>query len=539
MAVREMALATIVWAKEASTNVFVKMGKGLLKIAFVQRNAKRIGVGLLIWVVACMVGYLALRKAVEGLEHRLYEVGLSQTRTLAKKTRSSLLENDVLSLNRAIGEVSAGDELIFAAILDHQNRIVAHTHSELVDQIISPLEYVKQLGNVDGVSIEEGVSADEQKTVGFSKDVMFSGVRIGKAYLTLSGSSLHASAKKYGTLYVIGVVSCLLVLLAILVALDRLSAAKALKTEKDFQELAKIGPYTLEKKLAVGGMAELFVATYERQDGFRKTVAVKRVLPQFAEDPEFVAMFIREARLAALLGHPNVVQVMDFGNIGNAYFLAMEYVRGKNLAEIMAALKKSLSIDQAVFIVSGVAMGLEYSHSKKDEKSGKPLAIVHRDISPQNILVSFQGEVKISDYGISKAASETPLTQAGVVKGKLCYMSPEQALGQTVDHQTDIYALGIVFYEILSGGRLYQVTGELQALKTIPGMEVRPIKELNPDVPDELNQIVMKCLEKDKASRYQNAQELVDDLIDFRSSASITYDSITLSKFMKRHFRED
>ncbi|MBW2194824.1 MAG: serine/threonine protein kinase [Deltaproteobacteria bacterium] len=514
MAVREMALATIVWAKEASTNVFVKMGKGLLKIAFVQRNAKRIGVGLLIWVVACMVGYLALRKAVEGLEHRLYEVGLSQTRTLAKKTRSSLLENDVLSLNRAIGEVSAGDELIFAAILDHQNRIVAHTHSELVDQIISPLEHVKQLGNVDGVSI-------------------------GKAYLTLSGSSLHASAKKYGTLYVIGVVSCLLVLLAILVALDRLSAAKALKTEKDFQELAKIGPYTLEKKLAVGGMAELFVATYERQDGFRKTVAVKRVLPQFAEDPEFVAMFIREARLAALLGHPNVVQVMDFGNIGNAYFLAMEYVRGKNLAEIMAALKKSLSIDQAVFIVSGVAMGLEYSHSKKDEKSGKPLAIVHRDISPQNILVSFQGEVKISDYGISKAASETPLTQAGVVKGKLCYMSPEQALGQTVDHQTDIYALGIVFYEILSGGRLYQVTGELQALKTIPGMEVRPIKELNPDVPDELNQIVMKCLEKDKASRYQNAQELVDDLIDFRSSASITYDSITLSKFMKRHFRED
>jgi hypothetical protein len=535
-----MAVTTIVWAKEMSTNVFVKMGKGLFKIAFVQRNAKRIGVGLLIWAVACLVGYLALRKAVEGLENRLYEVGLSQTQTLATKTGSALLGNDALSLNRAIGEVSAGDELIFAAILDHQNKIVAHTHSEFVDQIISPLEHVKQLGNVDGVSVEEGVSANEQKTIGFSTDVTFSGVRIGKAYLTLSGARLHASATKYRTLYAFGVVSCLLVLLAILVALDRLSAAKALKPpEKNLQGLAKMGPYTLEKMLAIGGMAELFVATYERRDGFRKTVAVKRVLPQFADNPEFVAMFIREARLAALLGHPNVVQVMDFGKIENTYFIAMEYVRGKNLAEIMAALEKSLPIDQAVFIVSGVAMGLQYSHSKKDEKSGKPLAIVHRDISPQNILISFQGEVKISDYGISKATSEITLTRAGVVKGKLCYLSPEQALGQPVDHQVDIYALGVVFYEILSGERLYKFRGELEAVRTIPEMKVPPIKESNPDVPDELNRIVMKCLEKDKASRYQNAQELVSDLIAFRNSANITYDSTMLSEFMKRHFRED
>jgi len=398
---------------------------------------------------------------------------------------------------------------------------------------------VKQLGNVDGVSIEEGVSANEQKTIGFSKDVTFSGVRIGKAYLMFSKSRLHASATKYGTLYVLGVVSCLLVLLAILVALDRLSAAKALKAEKNLQGLSKIGPYTLEKKLAIGGMAELFVASYDRQDGFQKTVAVKRVLPQFAGNPEFVAMFIREARLAALLGHPNVVQVMDFGKIENTYFLAMEYVRGKNLAEIMAALEKSLSIDQAVFIVSRVAMGLQYSHSKKDEKSGKPLAIVHRDISPQNILVSFLGEVKISDYGISKAISETTLTRAGVIKGKLCYMSPEQILGEPIDLQTDIYSLGVVFYEMLSGERLYQVTGELEAAKTIPEMKVQPIKELNPDVPDELNRIVMKCLEKDKASRYQNGQELVDDLIAFRDSASMPYDSTVLSEFMKRHFRED
>jgi serine/threonine protein kinase len=317
-------------------------------------------------------------------------------------------------------------------------------------------------------------------------------------------------------------------------ALERLSSAKALKADTS----VKMGPYTLENRLATGGMAELFVASYERQDGFRRTVAVKRVLPHLADKQEFIKMFIREARLAALLRHPNVVQVSDFGKFANTYFLAMEYIRGKNLAEFTAAVKK-LPIDQAIFIVTSVAMGLQYSHSKKDDKSGEPLAIVHRDISPQNILVSFEGEVKISDYGISKAASEITLTQDGVVKGKLSYLAPEQALGETVDHQADIYALGIVFYEILSGKKMHRFTNAMEALRQISEKKIRPIGELRSDIPDELNRIVMKCLEKDKASRYQNAQELLDDLMAFRNSRNLTYDSTMLSKFMKRHFRQE
>ena len=159
------------------------------------------------------------------------------------------------------------------------------------------------------------------------------------------------------------------------------------------------------------------------------------------------------------------------------------------------------------------------------------MAIVHRDISPQNILVSYEGEVKISDYGISKAASEITLTQAGVVKGKLSYLAPEQALGEPVDHQADIYALGIVFYEILSGKKMHRFTNAMEALRQISEKKIRPIGELRSGIPDELNRIVMKCLEKDKASRYQNAQELLNDLVAFRNSLNMNYDSTMLSGF--------
>jgi len=501
---------------------------------YAQRNAKKIGVGLLIWVVACLVGYLTLRTVVQGLEDRLYDAGLSQTKSFVKKIASPLLDNDTLAMNKIIGQISAGEEFVFALVLNHENRIVGHTDPELADQVFFPLDQAKLLDNVDGVSIEKYLSANGQKNIAFSKDVTFSGVKIGKAYVVLSGTDLHTTAKNYRRLYALGVVLCLLVLSAVLLALDRIASAKVLKAGA----LVKMGPYILKKRLATGGMAELFVASYERRDGFRKTVALKRVLPQLADKPEFINMFIREARLAALLRHPNVVQVIDFGKFKNTYFLAMEYIRGRNLDEFAAAVKR-LPIDQAIFIVSGVAMGLQYSHSKKDDKSGEPMAIVHRDISPQNILVSFDGEVKISDYGISKATSEITLTQAGVVKGKLSYLSPEQALGEPVDHQTDIYALGIVFYEILSGEKMHGFTNGIEALRCIAEKKIRPISELRSDIPDELNRIVMKCLEKDKTSRYQNAQELLDDLVAFRNSLNMNYDSTMLSEFMKRHFREE
>jgi len=537
MTVRQTASTTMLWVKEFSTNIFLKFGRGLFKINFLQRNKKRINLCLLIWVVGCLAGYGMFQSTVKGLKDDFYQVGLERTGNLVAQIGPSLLENDVLSLNMAIGELESSAGLIFSAIVDHQDKIVAHTDSRLVNRTLPPLERQSHEATIKGVSVEEGFSVKNEKTVRFSSHVVYSGVKIGKVYLALSAADLYDSVSRYRTVFVFGVVFGLVLLSAILVTMDRLSVARALKAEKALEGMTRMGPYLLEKKVAQGGMAELFVAGYERQDGFRRTVAVKRVLPHLAANSDFVNMFIREARLAALLQHPNVVQVIDFGKIKNVYFIAMEYVRGKNLGEIMANLKEGMTVDQAVFIASQVAMGLEYSHSKKDDKSGEALNIVHRDISPQNILISFQGEVKISDFGISKTSSEPSLTHSGVIKGKLAYLSPEQALGQTVDHQADLYALGIVFYEILSGKRLYKFTSDIEAIRSIPEREIPPIKECRQDIPDELNHIVMKCLEKDKRLRYQSAGELLQDLTALRQSLSKRYDRVNFSDFMRKHFQ--
>jgi serine/threonine protein kinase len=283
-------------------------------------------------------------------------------------------------------------------------------------------------------------------------------------------------------------------------------------------------------------MAEMFLADYIREDGFRRKVAVKKVLPHLAENQDFIKMFIREARLAALLQHPNIVQIIDFGKIQNAYLIAMEYIPGKNLGEIMAKLKEGLPVDLSIFLIMKICMGLNYSHMKTDERTGKFLHIVHRDISPQNMLISFLGEVKIADFGISKARSEPSLTQAGVIKGKLSYLSPEQVMGQEVDHQADIYALGLVFYEILSYKKVYRFDTHIDAIRSIPKREIPPLISLRPEIPDVLNRIVMKCLEKDKKLRYQTVQEIHDDLMMLRNKLNITYDASNLADFMRENF---
>jgi serine/threonine protein kinase len=266
-------------------------------------------------------------------------------------------------------------------------------------------------------------------------------------------------------------------------------------------------------------------------------VAIKRILPHLAGNPDFIKMFTREARLAALLQHPNIVQIFDYGSIEKVYFIAMEYIDGKNLGEILAALKQGLPIDLAVFIISRICKGLDYSHTKRDESTGEPFHIVHRDISPQNLLISYQGEVKISDFGISKARSEPSLTQAGVVKGKMAYMSPEQALGKPIDHRADIYALGLVFYETLTGKRVYAFSSDIDAIRAIPKLDIEPVSNLVPGVDEALNRIVMKCLEKQKENRYQSASAVNADLLKFKKEQKLTFDASDLADFMKKKFK--
>jgi hypothetical protein len=536
--VREIASITMLWVKEFPTNIFKKTTSKLLEIEFVRRNRNSIVICLIIWLIASVTGYLILKSNVKRLNNDFYQYGLSVTQKLAAEIGPSLLEKNMLYLNVAIGEIEGSNNLIFISILNHENKLVAHTDSDMINRTSIPIKDGRYIDSIKGVSIEAKSLPDNEKIISFSKIVTFSGINIGKVNLVFSSTHLYRSISKYKALFVYAMVFSVLLFSAIIAAIDRISKTKALKIQKEFEGMTRIGPYILQKKIAQGGMAELFLADYVRNDGFRRIVAVKKILPHLIENSEFIKMFIREARLAALLQHPNIVQINDFGKFQNIYFIAMEYVRGKNLAEITAVEKKGLPVDQSVFLISQISRGLQYSHSKLDDKTGKPLNIVHRDISPQNILVSFQGEVKISDFGISKARSEPSLTLAGVIKGKLSYMSPEQALGQSVDHRADIYALGIVFYEILSGKRLYQFGSEIEAIRFIPEKEIAPIIELRPDIPDELNSIVMKCLEKDKKLRYQSARELHDDLMHFKKKLNITYDRSNLADFMEKHFKK-
>src|SRR3990167_8278271 len=219
----------------------------------------------------------------------------------------------------------------------------------------------------------------------------------------------------------------------------------------------QFGRYFLLDKLAVGGMAEIYKAKTFGVDGFEKLLVIKRILPHCAADSEFITMLIDEAKLSVLLSHTNIVQVYDLGKVGDDYFISMEFIDGSNLRQLLQRAAESetkLPVEICVYIMSEICKGLDYAHRKKDHHN-QPLHIVHRDISPQNILISYDGEVKIVDFGIAKAAMNMSQTTTGILKGKVSYMSPEQALGKPLYNRTDIFSSALVFYEMLVGKKLF------------------------------------------------------------------------------------
>jgi tRNA A-37 threonylcarbamoyl transferase component Bud32 len=540
MLVSEIAATTVVKVKEISTSTFTKVARGmkrLSEIKFVERNPRLFGICLSIWLLINFTGYLFYHYAFEGKNDAFLQQGLSVTQNLESKSGPFVLEKDILSLNVAIKELQDVKDLKFAAITDHQNNILAHTNADKMNQKFEPLENGEPIDALDGIKITTGITPDRTKVFGFFKNIIFSDVEIGRVYIALSTLNLNSNLNRLRLLYFAGVALTIILLGVSLFLLDRNAKAKALKIREDIEKMDRMGPYLLRQKVARGGMAELFLADYMRRDGFKRRVAIKRILPHLAGNQNFIKMFTREARVAALLQHPNVVQIFDYGKIKNAYFIAMEYIDGKNLGEILTALKQGLPIDKAVFIISRICKGLDYSHTKREENTGEPLHIIHRDISPQNLLISYQGEVKISDFGISKARSEPSLTQAGVVKGKMAYLSPEQALGEPIDHRADIYALGLVFHETLTGKRVYRFSSDIEAIRTIPKLDIEPVKNLVPDLPEELNRIVMKCLEKQKELRYQSSSDLYTDLAAFIKELRISLDASDLADYMKKIFK--
>jgi len=273
----------------------------------------------------------------------------------------------------------------------------------------------------------------------------------------------------------------------------------------------RFGPYELLDRVAIGGMAEVFKAKRGGVEGFEKIVALKRILPHLSDNKEFLDMFVDEAKMVAGLAHPNIVQIFDLGRIEKSYYIAMEYVHGHDLRTIMKRAREKglrMPLDLSLRVVSQVCAALEYAHRKKDER-GQPMEIVHRDVSPQNILLSFEGEVKLVDFGIAKAATKASNTDRGALRGKLLYMSPEQAWGRTIDRRSDVFSLAVVLYEMVTETKPFIGAGtEMTILELVRQCVITPAREINPRVPEALDRVIMKALAREPGERYQDAGQM-------------------------------
>jgi eukaryotic-like serine/threonine-protein kinase len=298
-----------------------------------------------------------------------------------------------------------------------------------------------------------------------------------------------------------------------------------------------IGKYQLVRKLATGGMAEVYLARVAGPGGFEKTVVLKRILPHLAEDQGFVQMFLEEARLAAQLNHPNVVSIFDFGQEGDQYVMVMEYIDGPNLRALYrraVELGQPIAFNLAAKIVSFACEGLAYAHDFLDPATGEPMNLVHRDISPDNILLGRNGGVKVVDFGIAKAANQEHHTKTGTIKGKFAYMPPEQLKGLVLDRRADIFALGIVLYELVTGQKPFETTTDAQILQAILYEPMRPAVTLRPDVPAEVQGILDKALEKNRDQRYPDCRAMQADLERFIVSQGEQVGQYQLSQLVQK-----
>lgn len=305
-------------------------------------------------------------------------------------------------------------------------------------------------------------------------------------------------------------------------------------------EPAKFGKYLLLDRIAVGGMAELYRAMITGAEGFEKLIAIKKLLSHLTAQENLVNAFIEEAKLAALLQHQNIIQIYDFGSMDGDYFIAMEHLFGKDLRLIMDKSEEKgrpPGLECILYVVSRICEGLDYAHHLKDLE-GNPLHIIHRDISPPNIFITYEGEVKIVDFGIAKAATQNTATVEGVIKGKVSYMSPEQAGGESIDQRSDIFSTGILIYEMLTGKRMFD--GEpLQILPKVREAEFEPLDHVVKDLPPELYEIVHRALAKEPEQRYQSSGDMLCDLEECMHKNDLRATARGLSQYMRELFQEE
>ncbi|MCB9729475.1 MAG: serine/threonine protein kinase [Deltaproteobacteria bacterium] len=298
--------------------------------------------------------------------------------------------------------------------------------------------------------------------------------------------------------------------------------------------------YQIQKKIDMGGMAEIFLGKAISLGGIERTVAIKRVLPALTKNEQFIGMFLDEARLSMQLTHANIVQVFDVGRSAGTYFIVMEFVDGYNLRRIFQKASEvgfRIPLEIATYMIADVCKGLAHAHEKVDDK-GAHLHIVHRDLSPPNILVSSSGEVKITDFGLAKALSHVSQTDPGVVKGKFSYLSPEAAEGKPVDHRADIFAAGICLWELLANRRLFLGKNDMETVDQVRAAEVPKLSALNPDVTSRFERILERALEKDPRKRYTSARDFGDALAQYLFSNNLKVTSYDVAAMLQRLFSE-
>jgi serine/threonine protein kinase len=305
-------------------------------------------------------------------------------------------------------------------------------------------------------------------------------------------------------------------------------------------ERERFGKYEILRRIAIGGMAEIYLARALGLEGFEKLVVLKRILPQYADNDEFVQMFLDEARVAATLHHSNVVQVYDIGSVDGQYFLSMEFLHGQDGRQLMKACATRhtpLSMPNALAIAIGVCAGLHYAHERVVD--GRPLDLVHRDVSPQNVFITYDGGVKLLDFGIARASSRLTETRGGTLKGKISYMSPEQCGGHPLDRRSDVFAAAIILWEMTVGRRLFSGSSDFEILRKVKEEDAQRPSSVVSDYPRALEEIVMKGLARDREQRYATAEDMQVDLETFARDRKLAVSPVPLGRFVRELFKSE
>jgi len=497
-----------------------------IKTSLVHRSRRE-----LVTLVVLMLGFLAASVAgsvaySKKARRDFFSTGQGICTQMAEESQEPLLALDELRLNDITDHVMQNPSAVYAVLTDHDGLVRAHSDLKKLGTVYRPPTDTRPVEGAEKgeVSMREHTGLDGSRIVEFTAPVRYSGLRIGQVYVGLKFDPVLSRSRRVRW----GLAAANLLLLGIGVAALLLLDRRKKRLEGERAKAMSLGPYRLLEKIGEGGMAEIFRGKRLGVEGFEKTVAIKRILPHLSNDARFQKMFLKEARNGAKLDHPNIVQIFDVGNFEGIYFIAMEFIDGRTLAEILRRLGRPVDLPMALYVAVSVARGLAYAHK---------YISAHRDITPQNVLVSMQGEVKISDFGIAKALEDDSgrTRTAGIVMGKLAYMAPEQAMGSPVDHRTDIFAFGALLFEMLSGRRLFSAENEAGILAAVLKMEKPDVREACPELPEAMATVLEKALEPKPEARYPSAAEMCADLEALAASVE-PFTSTHMARFMEDLF---